>query len=129
MSVTLCTSRILFSWLQSGEGGVHEGGGAAHTLDLLARVTLSGQVTRVFDFVGGDTPMQTYGATVQLDLEAEYRATRDLALALGTINLTERYPTMPNAAIAFGGNLPYDFLSPIGFNGRYLYARVRYEMH
>jgi len=73
--------------------------------------------------------MQTYGATVQLALEAEYRATRDLALALGTINLTERYPTMPNAAIAFGGNLPYDFLSPIGFNGRYLYARVRYEMH
>ncbi|HXY22826.1 MAG TPA: TonB-dependent receptor [Burkholderiaceae bacterium] len=105
------------------------GGGAAHSWDLLARVTHSGQVTRVFDFGSGDTPTQTYGATVQLDLEAEYHATRDLALALGTINLTDRYPTMSNAAIAYGGNLPYDFLSPIGFNGRYLYARARYELH
>jgi len=66
---------------------------------------------------------------VQLDLEAEYRATRDLALALGAINLTDRYPTMSNPTIAYGGNLPYDFLSPIGFNGRYLYLRLRYELH
>ncbi len=105
------------------------GNGEAHTWNLLARVTYSGQVTRVFDFGGGDTPMQTYGGTTQLDLEAEWRATRDLALALGSTNLTDRYPTMSNAAINYGGNLPYDFLSPIGFNGRYLYARLRYELH
>jgi iron complex outermembrane receptor protein len=96
--------------------------------NLLTRVTHSGQVTRVFDFGGGDTPTQTYGATVELDLEAELHATHALSVALGVQNLTDRYPTMSNAAINYGGNLPYDFLSPIGFNGRYLYLRVRYEL-
>jgi iron complex outermembrane receptor protein len=103
-------------------------GDGAGSWSLLARGTYSGQVTRVFDFGGGDTPAQTYGATVQLDLEAEYRATRELALALGAQNLTDRYPTMSNAQINYGGNLPYDFLSPIGFNGRYVYLRARYEL-
>ena len=105
------------------------GSGSAHSWNLLARLTHSGEVARVFDFGGGFVPTQNYGPTVQLDLEAEYRATRDLALALGAINLTDRYPTMSNPTIAYGGNLPYDFLSPIGFNGRYLYLRLRYELH
>jgi iron complex outermembrane receptor protein len=96
--------------------------------NLLTRVTHSGAVTRVFDFGGGDTPTQTYGATVQLDLEAELHASAALSVAVGAQNLTDRYPTMSNAAINYGGNLPYDFLSPIGFNGRYWYLRVRYEL-
>jgi iron complex outermembrane receptor protein len=50
-------------------------------------------------------------------------------IALGVQNVTDRYPTMSNAAINYGGNLPYDFLSPIGFDGRYVYLRVRYELH
>jgi len=104
-------------------------GSGDHALGLLARVTRTGEVTRVFDFGGGVTPTQTYGATVQLDLEAEVHATRDLALALGAQNVTDRYPTPSNSSINFGGNLPYDFLSPIGFNGRYLYLRARYELH
>jgi iron complex outermembrane receptor protein len=106
------------------------GGGAARTWNLLARATRTGEVTRVFDFssFGGGTPTQTYGATVQLDVEAEYHATRDLALALGAQNLTDRYPTPSDSAINYGGNLPYDFLSPIGFNGRYLYLRARYQL-
>lgn len=103
--------------------------GGARTWNLLARVTHSGQVQRVFDFGGGDVASQTYGSTVQLDLEAEYRATRDLYLAVGSLNVTDRYPTRSNPAIAYYGNLPYDFLSPIGFNGRYLYLRARYELH
>ncbi|SPE27560.1 TonB-dependent receptor [Burkholderiales bacterium] len=105
------------------------GASLAHSWNLLARLTHTGEVARVFDFGGGDVPTQNYGPTVQLDLEAEYRATRDLALALGAINLTDRYPTMSSPAIAYGGNLPYDFLPPIGFNGRYLYLRLRYELH
>jgi iron complex outermembrane receptor protein len=101
------------------------------TWNLLARVTHTGAVTRVFDFTSfdGGVPTQTYGSTEQLDLEAEIHATHDLALALGVQNLTDRYPTESNALINYGGNLPYDFLSPIGFNGRYLYLRARYQLH
>jgi iron complex outermembrane receptor protein len=108
------------------------GEGKANSWNLLARTIYSGQVTRVFDFGGGDVISQTYNATVQLNLEAEYRATRDLALALGADNVTDRYPTLSSGGgngINYGGNLPYDFLSPIGFNGRYYYLRLRYELH
>jgi iron complex outermembrane receptor protein len=98
--------------------------------NLLARVTHTGQVTRVFDFGAAyGTATQTYGSTAQLDLEAEYEATRDLALALGAQNVTDRYPTRSDPAINYYGNLPYDFLAPIGFDGRYLYLRVRYTLH
>lgn len=51
-----------------------------------------------------------------------------LAVALGVRNRTDRYPSQSNASISFGGNLPCDYLSPIGFNGRYVYARERYEL-
>jgi len=97
---------------------------------LLARVTRTGEVTRVFDFssFGGGTPTQLYGSTVQLDLEGEYHVMRDLSVALGVQNLTDRYPTQSNPAINYYGNLPYDFLSPIGFNGRYLYVRAHYDL-
>jgi len=105
------------------------GAGKANTWNLLARTIYSGQVTRVFDFGnGGGVVSQTYNATVQLNLEAEYRATRDLALALGADNVTDRYPTLSSAGIDYYGNLPYDYLSPIGFNGRYYYVRLRYEL-
>jgi len=106
-------------------------GSQANDWSLLARVTHSGQVSRVFDFGSPGSPYlvsQTYGATVQLDLEAEYRVLRDLALALGSQNLSNRYPTQSNTSINYGGNLPYDFLSPIGFNGRYVYLRLRYDL-
>ncbi len=98
--------------------------------NLLTRLSRTGEVTRVFDFssFGGGTPTQVYGSTVQLDLEGEYHFTRALALALGAQNLTDRYPTQSNASINYFGNLPYDFLPPIGFNGRYLYARVHYDL-
>lgn len=96
--------------------------------NLLARLTHTGEVSRVFDFTqyGGGVATQTYGSTWQLDLEAERTINARLALALGVQNLTDRYPTQSNSSINYYGNLPYDFLAPIGFNGRYLYARVRY---
>jgi iron complex outermembrane recepter protein len=113
---------VSFNWYADG--------GRANSWNLLARVTHTGEVTRVFDFssFGGGIPTQTYGATVQLDLEAEYRILRDLAVAVGSQNLTNRYPTQSDSSINYGGNLPYDFLSPIGFNGRYVYARLRYDL-
>lgn len=93
----------------------------------LLRATRHGKTTRVFDFGDGFTPTQTYGATWQLDAEVEWRPTKAWALALGGVNITNRYPDRSIADIAYFGNLPYDVLSPVGFNGAYWYARARYS--
>ena len=92
---------------------------------LLGRATRQGATTRVFDFGGGFTPTQTYSAKWQLDAEVEYKFTPAFALALGAVNLTDNYPTRSNSDINYFGNLPYDIISPIGFNGAYYYARAR----
>jgi iron complex outermembrane receptor protein len=92
---------------------------------LLGRATRQGSTTRVFDFGGGFTPTQTYAAKWQLDAEVEYKFTPAFSVAVGGVNLTDNYPTRSSSDINYFGNLPYDILSPIGFNGAYYYARAR----
>ena len=95
---------------------------------VLGRVTRHGSTTRVFNFGGGFEPAQTYGAKYQLDAEVEYRFDNRLSLALGSSNLTDEYADLSSDDINYFGNLPYDVLSPIGFNGAYWYARIRYAV-
>lgn len=92
---------------------------------LLARLTRHGSTTRVFDFGDGFTPTQRYAAVWQLDLEAEWKLNRTFALALGGVNVADRYPTRSEYDISYFQNFPYDTLSPIGLNGAYWYARLR----
>ena len=92
---------------------------------LLGRLTRQGETTRVFDF-GDSQPEQTYGAVWQLDAEVQYKFTPTFDIALGGNNLTDNYPDRSNSQINYGGNLPYDVLSPIGTNGAYYYARATY---
>ncbi|RRN58878.1 TonB-dependent receptor [Pseudoxanthomonas sp. SGNA-20] len=99
---------------------------AGHRWNLLARVQRHGSARRVFDFGGGFQPEQRYGAEWQLDAEVEYAPAPGWSLALGGSNLTDAYPDRSNEDIHYFGNLPYDVLSPLGSNGRYLYGRVRY---
>ncbi len=94
--------------------------------NLLARVQRHGSAKRVFNFGGGFEPEQRYGAEWQLDAEVEYAVGPRWSLAVGGTNLTDEYPDRSNEDIHYFGNLPYDVLSPIGSNGRYLYGRVRY---
>jgi len=94
---------------------------------LLGRATRQGSTVRVFDFGGGFEPRQRYAARWQLDAEAELRLSPRFRLALGGYNLTDRYPTRSSSDINYGGNFPYDVISPIGINGRYVYARMRYN--
>jgi len=96
------------------------------TWSLTTRVSRHGSARRVFDFGGGFFPEQTYSAEWQLDAEVEYHVTPALRVALGGQNLTDNYPDRSNEDIHYFGNLPYDVLSPIGSNGAYWYARVRY---
>lgn len=89
----------------------------------LGRATRHGSATRVFNFGGGFEPEQTYGAEWQLDAEIAYHFSNKSSLAFGGSNLLDNYPDRSSADINYFGNLPYDFLSPIGMNGAYYYAR------
>jgi iron complex outermembrane receptor protein len=91
---------------------------------LLGRLTRYGSATRVFDFGDFGTPTQTYSAKSQLDLQAEYKFTKQLSLAIGADNVLDTYPDLSSDDINYAGNFPYDVLSPIGMNGAFYYARV-----
>lgn len=92
---------------------------------LLGRVSRYDTTVRVFNFGGGFEPRQEYGAEIQVDAEAEYTFAGRASFALGAANLFDEYPDRSSSDINFFGNLPYDILSPIGVNGRYIYARLR----
>jgi iron complex outermembrane recepter protein len=91
---------------------------------LLGRVSHYGSAQRVFNFGGGFEPQQRYGAEWQLDLETEYRINEQIAVALGAANVLDEYPELSSSDINYFGNLPYDILSPVGVNGRYVYMRL-----
>lgn len=94
-------------------------------LYLSARANWYGETTRVFNFGGGFEPSQTYGSTLQFDAEFGYRLFDRVELYAGASNLFDEYPDESNDLIFYFGNLPYDVLSPIGFNGRFVYGGVR----
>lgn len=60
-------------------------------------------------------PKVTFDAGVHIDLAERWR------LTVGGENLFDSFPTRVDA---FGGIFPYRSFSAVGFNGRYLYARL-----
>ena len=95
------------------------------TAGVNLRLTRFGETTRDFDFGGGFPDPQVYGAKWSLDAEISYNVSEDWEIAIGADNLLDGYPDLSDGNINFFGNLPYDVLSPIGSNGRYLYMRSR----
>lgn len=93
--------------------------------NALVRATNYGSATRVFNFGGGFEPEQTYGAEWQIDLEAGYQITPNIGIYAGASNVLDEYPDLSNSLINYFDNLPYDVLSPIGMNGRYVYAGTK----
>ena len=91
---------------------------------LSSRLSRFDSAVRVFNFGGGFEPRQEYGPEFQIDAEAAYDFGNGVTLAIGGANLADEYPDLSSADINFFGNLPYDILSPIGVNGRYLYTRL-----
>jgi iron complex outermembrane receptor protein len=83
------------------------------------------ETTRVFNFGGGFEPEQTYGSEWQFDAEASLKIVDTLELFVGGVNLLDEYPDESSADINSFGNLPYDVLSPLGFQGRYVYGGAR----
>lgn len=94
---------------------------------ILGRVTQYGEAKRVFNFGGGFEPEQVYGHELGVDLDIEFRVTKALAVALGGNNILDEYPDLSSSDINFFGNLPYDVLQPISFNGAYYYLRGTYS--
>jgi len=94
-------------------------------ITLLARATYYGETARVFSFFAPGVPSQTYGGKTQLDLEGEYRLTEKVTVALGGVNVLDEYADRSSDDVYTAGVFPYDVISPIGFNGRYLYGRLK----
>ncbi len=94
---------------------------------LLARGTRWGEATRVFNFGGGFEPAQTYGAEWGVDLDVEFSVTPKFSVAIGANNVLDEYPDLSSADINYFGNLPYDVLQPITFNGAFYYLRTTYS--
>jgi iron complex outermembrane recepter protein len=97
---------------------------AADRYRLLARLNGYGSTVRVFNFGGGFEPRQRYGSETSVDLEGSFEVTENLTWTAGVSNLLDNYPDRSDATINYFGNLPWDILSPVGINGRYLYTRL-----
>ena len=99
---------------------------------LQARATRFGAL-KDFSY-DSDAPMidgvnaQTFAAVWSVDLEAQYKLSKQLTLAVGADNVLDTYPQRVRETnnATYGGALPYNFINPIGVNGAYYYARVRY---
>ncbi len=94
---------------------------------ILGRATRYGEAKRVFNFDPFFQPEQVYGPEWGVDLDIEYRLARGLTVALGGNNIFDEYPDLSSSDINFFGNLPYDVLQPITFNGAYFYLRGTYS--
>jgi iron complex outermembrane recepter protein len=70
---------------------------------------------------------QTYGARWLLDASASYKPSSNWTLTVGVDNLLNTYPEKTELlANSTYGQLPYSNYSPFGFNGAYVYGRIRY---
>ena len=70
---------------------------------------------------------QKYGAKWITDANVSVDLIRKLRVTLGANNIGDVYPDENIAANNNSGILPYNGISPFGFNGRFLYARLRWE--
>ncbi|KAF1014508.1 MAG: Colicin I receptor [Stenotrophomonas maltophilia] len=70
---------------------------------------------------------QTYGDKWTLDASASYKPSQNWTLTVGADNLLDEYPDRTtDLQNSTWGMLPYSNYSPFGFNGAYVYGRVRY---
>ena len=92
---------------------------------MVRKVDRHDETTRVFNFGDGFEPEQTNGSKVQLDAEIGYRLFGQIQVYLGASNLLDEYPDRSSDDINYFGNFPYDVLSPIGFNGRFVCGGLR----
>ena len=64
------------------------------------------------------------GDALVADLEARYRFTDNVTLAVGADNILDQYPRQSLRANNTTGAFPFSNFSPYGFNGRFVYGRL-----
>lgn len=64
------------------------------------------------------------GEALVADVEARYRFTDNVTLAIGADNVLDQYTRQNLPANSNSGALPWSNFSPYGFNGRYVYGRL-----
>ncbi|HEX7732399.1 MAG TPA: TonB-dependent receptor [Rhodanobacter sp.] len=69
---------------------------------------------------------QTFTPKWVLDLSGSYRW-QDWTFTLGVDDATDTYPDKNIASQTNNGTLPYSTFSPFGYNGAYVYGKVRYS--
>ncbi len=71
---------------------------------------------------------QTYGNVWFTDLDFSYKLMQQLTLAVGVNNIFDAYPDKTIKKNSFNGIFPYSGLTPSGFNGRFVYTRLKLFM-
>jgi iron complex outermembrane recepter protein len=69
--------------------------------------------------------LEEYAARTIVDAEANLRLPRGLELTVGAENLLDTYPQEETPGYDFNGIFRYPGSSPFGYNGRFLFTRVR----
>ncbi len=92
-------------------------------LDFTLRAQRFGEVVARGSNAAG-TLDNTYGAKVITDFSLSYTLPRAVRLTVGADKVLDVYPDANSAATNNGGIFPYSGISPFGFNGRYVYARI-----
>ena len=76
----------------------------------------------------GNLVMQEYTPKIRTDLELSYKVMDGLRVSIGANNLLDVYPDKARKDTAFGGIFQYGGTFPLGFNGRYMYARLNHKL-
>ncbi len=107
---------------------------------MTARTQRFGEVTSMAALATGtarQVPDQTYSAKYITDLSAAYRFFNRATVTIGSDNVFDVYPDqnkdLGDVATGYGGQgtfgvFRFSGLSPFGFNGRYVYARLGFTL-
>ncbi len=98
---------------------------AAYTLNswnVLTRITQFGEIEALRRNEDND---QVFGAKILTDFEISYNISDHVTLAFGGNNIFDIYPDKTFQSESNNGIFQYYSFSPSGFDGRFLYSRIR----
>jgi iron complex outermembrane recepter protein len=90
--------------------------------NILARITQYGEIEALRRNEDND---QVFGAKILTDLEVSYNISDNVILAIGGNNIFDIYPDKTFQSESNNGIFQYYSFSPSGFDGRFLYSRIR----
>ena len=71
---------------------------------------------------------QTWGPRTITDLSLSFGPVRRGTITLGADNIFDTYPDPTIIANTNSGILPFSGISPFGFNGRFIYAKLSFGL-